>query len=106
MTDSVQVPWGKGEKNPDEGSEIDLKPAAYKRSEAYAHFMGMADGVPFAWWASELRDMARLKDYRSAAEAKASVKSARNIVIWRRHETEWSIHDQVEARVIPCGGPN
>jgi hypothetical protein len=29
MTDSEQVPWGKGEKNPDEGSEIDLKSDAY-----------------------------------------------------------------------------
>jgi hypothetical protein len=33
MTDSEQVPWGKGEKNPDKGSEIDLKPDAYKQSE-------------------------------------------------------------------------
>ena len=24
-TDSEQVPWGKGEKNPDEGSEIDTE---------------------------------------------------------------------------------
>ena len=24
-TDSEQVPWGKGEKNPDEGSEIELE---------------------------------------------------------------------------------
>ena len=29
VTDSEQVPWGKGEKNPDEGSEIDLKSDAY-----------------------------------------------------------------------------
>ena len=28
-TDSEQVPRGKGEKNPFEGSEIDLKPIAY-----------------------------------------------------------------------------
>ena len=33
VTDSELVPWGKGEKNPDEGSEIDLKPYAYKQSE-------------------------------------------------------------------------
>ena len=33
MTDSELVPWGKGEKNPGEGSEIDLKPYAYKQSE-------------------------------------------------------------------------
>ena len=31
VTDSELVPWGKGEKNPDEGSEIDLKPNAYKQ---------------------------------------------------------------------------
>ena len=30
-TDSELVPWGKGEKYPDEGSEIDLKPIAYKQ---------------------------------------------------------------------------
>ena len=33
MTDSEQVPWGKGEKYPHEGSEIDLKLYAYKQSE-------------------------------------------------------------------------
>ena len=33
MIDSEQVPRGKGEKNPGEGSEIDLKPYAYKESE-------------------------------------------------------------------------
>ena len=30
MIDSEQVPWGKGEKQPGEGGEIDLKPYAYK----------------------------------------------------------------------------
>ena len=33
MIDSEPVPWGKGEKNPDEGSEIELKPYTYKESE-------------------------------------------------------------------------
>ena len=32
-TDSEQVPWGKGEKNPDKGSETDLKSNAYKQLE-------------------------------------------------------------------------
>ena len=32
-TDSEQVPLGKGEKHPNEGSEIDLKPNAYNQSE-------------------------------------------------------------------------
>ena len=34
-TDSEPVPWGKGEKHPDEGSEIDLKPNAYNQSEPH-----------------------------------------------------------------------
>ena len=34
-TDSEQVPWGKGEKNPDEGSETDLKLNAYKQLEQH-----------------------------------------------------------------------
>ncbi len=33
MIDSVLVPWGKGEKNLEKRSEIDLKPDAYKQSE-------------------------------------------------------------------------
>ena len=33
MTDSELVPWGKGEKYPYEGSEIDLKLYAYKQSK-------------------------------------------------------------------------
>ena len=32
-TDSEQVPRGKGHKHPDEGSERDLKPNAYKQSK-------------------------------------------------------------------------
>ena len=46
-TDSEQVPGGKGEKHPDEGSERDLKPDAYKQSEparvtAYLLYNGSA----------------------------------------------------------------
>ena len=46
-TESEQVPWGKGEKNPDEGSEIDLKLYAYNQSEparvtAYLLYNGSA----------------------------------------------------------------
>ena len=32
MTDSEQVPRGKGEKNPEQGSEIDLKSNTYNQS--------------------------------------------------------------------------
>ena len=41
-TDSEPVLWRKGEKNPKKGSEKNLKPYAYKRSEP------TGDGVPFA----------------------------------------------------------
>ena len=40
-TDSEQVPWGKGEKNPGEGSEIDLKSFAYMQWELYAGDFGL-----------------------------------------------------------------
>jgi hypothetical protein len=39
---------GKVKRTPARGVKENLKPAAYKRSEAYALFEGMADGVPFA----------------------------------------------------------
>jgi len=42
-TDSEQVPRGKGEKHPDKGNEIDLKPCAYKTVGARK-----GDRVPFA----------------------------------------------------------
>ena len=39
---------GKVKRTPVRGVKKNLKSAAYKRSEAYALFEGMADGVPFA----------------------------------------------------------
>ena len=50
-TDSEQVPRGKGEKNPDEGSEKNLKSYAYNQWEGYAFCRkigGMPNRVPFA----------------------------------------------------------
>ena len=47
VTDSAPVPGGKGEKHPDEGSETDLKPDAYKQSELPMSSDGWSDGVPF-----------------------------------------------------------
>jgi hypothetical protein len=49
VTDSEQVPWGKGEKNPEKGSEIDLKSDAYNQSERTVGISQLnRDGVPFA----------------------------------------------------------
>ena len=43
VTDSEQVPWGKGEKNPDKGSEIDTETRCLQAVRAP---LG-GDGVPF-----------------------------------------------------------
>ena len=45
-TDSGLVPRGKGEKNPSEGSQKNLKPHVYKQSEHYG--ATQCEGVPFA----------------------------------------------------------
>ena len=43
-TDSEPVPWGKGEKNPEQGSEIDPEPGCLQAVGASF----WCDGVPFA----------------------------------------------------------
>ena len=43
LTDSEPVPWGKGEKNPGKGSEIE--PETLCLQAVGAHLLG--DGVPF-----------------------------------------------------------
>ena len=71
MTDSEQVPWGKGEKNPFKGSEIDPEIQCFHAIEAYwwnlseerrqesesfqescfsfwKYFLQQSNGVPFA----------------------------------------------------------
>ena len=45
MTDSELVPWGKGEKNPGEGSEIEPETV---RLQAVGAFSNGSDSVPFA----------------------------------------------------------
>ena len=61
LTDSVPVPWGKGEKNPDKGSEIDSWNRVLTNSQ---RAIVKPDGVPFALWAAELRCVARLSRWR------------------------------------------
>jgi hypothetical protein len=63
---------GKAKRTPVRGVKENLKPTAYKRSKAYIPIRKMADGVPFAWWASELSYMARLRDeeFWSRSESK------------------------------------
>lgn len=53
-TDSEQVPWGKGEKNPGEGSEIDPEIECLQTVGALLYIKGnfniynLSDSVPFA----------------------------------------------------------
>jgi hypothetical protein len=54
VIDSEQVPWGKGEKQPGKGGEIDLKPYAYKESERKCCLFSVRHGVPIEEWANEL----------------------------------------------------
>ena len=56
VTDSVQVPWGKGEKNPGRGVKKNLKPYVYNLRKRYS------DLVLFVERAWELRCVARLSD--------------------------------------------
>jgi hypothetical protein len=46
-TDSERVPRGKGEKNPGEGSQKNLKSCVYKQGKRYGR-KATRDSVPFA----------------------------------------------------------
>jgi len=50
MIDSEQVPWGKGEKHPDEGGEI-VPETIYLQGVGASVYWG--DGVPIEEWANE-----------------------------------------------------
>ena len=50
MIDSEQVPWGKGEKNPGEGSEIDTETVCLQRAGACRK---TGDRVPIEEWPDE-----------------------------------------------------
>ena len=56
LTDSELVPWGKGEKNPGEGSEIE--PETLCLQAVGAHLLG--DGVTFVYWVNDLISVASL----------------------------------------------
>ncbi len=60
VTDSGQVPRGKGEKHPDKGSEIDPETIHLQAVGALWSFGTTGDGVPFALWTGELLYVARL----------------------------------------------
>ena len=53
MTDSEPVPWGKGEKNPDEGSEIVTETVCLQRDGASSSSELVSDIVPIEEWSNE-----------------------------------------------------
>jgi len=53
MIDSEQVPWGKGEKQPGEGDEIEPETICLQRDGAVTVYCD-GDVVPIEEWANEL----------------------------------------------------
>ena len=54
MTDSELVPWGKGEKQPDEGDEIDPETIRLQRAGArLSAQVDKGDRVPIEEWAND-----------------------------------------------------
>ena len=69
-TDSEEVPWGKGEKDPWMGSEIESETINLQAVRAGVY---TGDGVPFVEWTSELLYVARLKYSSTGAVGKPSL---------------------------------
>ena len=84
-TDSELVLWRKGEKNPKQGSEKNLKPCAYKRSEPFRGVMTcLLHNEPTSYCS-----LARLNTQMYEIEGKPSLTRAK--VSGRRRET-WVIY--------------
>ena len=103
-SDSVLVPWGKGEKNPCEGSEIESETVCQQavgglclsllRNAWRRTFCIMGQGLIFN---SKIKPL-------GVVVAKASLNRA--LVIGDRPEAGRSSHGQGEASGNWCGGPN
>ena len=87
-------------KEPREGSEKEPETVCLQADKAPHE----CDVVLFVERAGELRCVARLSD-KVTEPKRERVLSAR-LVACRRPETWWPIHEQVEAAVKRCGGPN
>ena len=72
MTDSEQVPWGKGEKQPGEGDEIVPETIPLQSSGSSAR----SDRVPIEEWSNELVFVVYLSQIIGEGKVKASVNSA------------------------------
>ena len=100
MTDSGAVLWRKGEKNPGRGVKENLKPYAYKHIEHVNVWYGT-----FCRTVRRVNVCSEVKLFSNGAAGKPRVNSP-TLVACIRPETGWPIHEQVEGRVKPTGGPN
>ena len=100
VTDREAVPWGKGEKNPGRGVKKNLKPYVYKHTKHIKVRCGT-----FCRTVQRVIVYGKVKYWEGTKPERKRVWKGRK-VICNRPETEWSIHDQVEAWVKSSGGPN
>ena len=96
LTDSEQVPWGKGEKNPWRGVKENLKPYAYRKRERK---------WPRAFWLM-CPWVAVYGEVKPLGEAEGKPSFNRAPVICGRPEARWATYVQDEAKVKLSGGPN
>ena len=87
-------------KEPQKGSEIEPETVCLQADKA-PH---ACDVVLFVVRAGEVCCVARLSVKDTEPKRKRVWKERE--VAWHRPETWWPIHEQVEAGVKPCGGPN
>jgi hypothetical protein len=72
LTDSELVPWGKGEKNPDEGSEIESETMCLQAAGAEHIFIYAEWRRTFCIMGRRVTECSQVKEYSSVAVAKAS----------------------------------
>ena len=100
MIDSELVPWGKGEKQPGEGGEIDPETMRLQ-------WAGAPQGVTVFLLKNEPTTycfVARLSP--SGAKPQGNQVLIGDLVANSRPETGWAIHDQDESHREMGGGPN
>ena len=99
MTDSGEVPWGKGEKNRGSGVK-----RTWNHMFTSTQSTLRCDVVPFVEWSGELLYAARLRTWGPEPQGNRVWRA--RIVACNRPETGWPIHVQVEVAVKGNGGPN
>ena len=100
VTDSVEVLWRKGEKNPWRGVKENLKPCVYKHRKTVNGRSGT-----FCRMVRRVNVTSEVNHLRWGAVARASLNRAYEVSCIRP-ETGWPTHVQDEVEVKLHGGPN